>query len=404
MGLSKVKLSILGVASIIAVAGGVYIWLSTGDDYQSETYTMQNVNGEEVDLELTVDKVVDGLGTPWALSFVPATNQLLVTENKGTLLLVDADSGDIDEISGVPEVDSAGQGGLLDATLSPTFSDDNLIYLTYSAANEAGLTSTYLGRGSLDMNSLHLGDFEQLYAAEPFLDSTSHYGSRVVIDDDGYLYMSIGDRGDKNFADHLSQDTSNVLGSTIRLESDGSIPDDNPFVGDDSVADEIYTYGHRNVQGMAIHPDTGDIWQSEHGERDGDEINIIETGGNYGWPVTHTGCEYGTDTPLGDHPKDRDDIVDPVYYWECGSGGFPPAGMTFYDNNTTSDWRGGLFVGGLASEYLAHFRLDNGELKEQEPLLADRGWRIRDVVGGEDGALYIAKEAANGGIVRLSWQ
>jgi len=241
-----------------------------------------------------------------------------------------------------------------------------------------------------------------LYIAEPFRGGTSHYGSRVVVKDE-YLYITIGDRGDKNFEDHVSQDPTNVLGTTIRLLRDGTIPEDNPFVEDADVLDEIYTYGHRNAQGMTIHPETGEIWQSEHGEQDGDEINIIYGGNNYGWPIATYGCTYGAGQDIGVPPDERDDTINPVHYWECGSGGFPPAGMTFYDADGFIDWQGDLFVGGLASQYLAHFRDTGNGLEELDPLLADEGWRVRDVtVGHHDGAIYAAVEGNSVSIARIT--
>ncbi|MGM0653464.1 MAG: PQQ-dependent sugar dehydrogenase, partial [Bacillota bacterium] len=283
----------------------------------------------------------------------------------------------------------------------PDFDEDNLIYLTYSAANEAGNTTTHLARATLNLEEQRLNNLEELYAAEPFLGVTVHYGSRVVVKDN-YIFMTIGDRGNKNFEDHVSQDTTNVLGTTIRLHRDGTIPDDNPFVDDPDVLDEIYTYGHRNAQGMTIHHETGEIWQSEHGERDGDEINIIHGGNNYGWPIATYGCTYATGQDIGVFPEERDDTINPVHYWECGSGGFPPAGMTFYDADGFTSWQGDLFVGGLASQYLAHFRVTDDGLEELDPLLAEESWRIRDVtVGHHDGAIYAAVEGSSVSIVRI---
>ncbi len=355
--------------------------------------------GNEVEPVLEV--VTEDLGLIWAIDFLPGTSRLLASENEGSMFLIDTETLEVVEITGVPEVDSRGQGGLLDVRVSPDFDQDQLVYLTYSAANDDGNTTTFLARAVLDLEGQRLTDLEELYFAEPFLDSTAHYGSRVIIQGD-YLYMTIGDRGDKTFDDHVSQDTSNVLGTTIRLYRDGSIPEDNPFVDDPDVLDEIYTYGHRNSQGMTIHPETGEIWQSEHGERDGDEINIIHGGNNYGWPIATYGCGYVTRQPIGDLPEDRDDTINPVHYWECGSGGFPPAGMTFYDAEGFVSWKGDLFVGGLASQYLAHFRLTDNGLEELDPLLADEGWRVRDVtVGQHDGAIYAAVEGRTVSIVRI---
>ena len=353
------------------------------------------------EVEPVLEVVAEDLGLIWAIDFLPGTTRLLANEKSGSMFLIDTETLEIVEIAGAPEVVSSGQGGLLDVTVSPDFDEDNLVYLTYSAANETGDSTTYLARAVLDLDEQRLSGLEELYVAKPFLRSTSHYGSRVVIQGD-YLYMTIGDRGDKNFDDHVSQDTTNVLGTTIRILRDGTIPEDNPFVDDNNVLDEIYTFGHRNSQGMTIHPKTGEIWQSEHGERDGDEINIIYGGNNYGWPIATYGCTYVTRQAIGVLPEDRDDTINPVHYWECGSGGFPPAGMTFYDADGFADWQGDLFVGGLASEYLAHFRLTDDGLEELDPLLANEGWRIRDVtVGHHDGALYAAVEGRSVSIVRI---
>ncbi len=353
------------------------------------------------EVEPVLETVAEDLGQIWAIDFLPGTSNLLANENAGVMFLIDTETLEVDEIAGAPEVAAGGQGGLLDLEVSPDFDEDRLVYLTYSAANEAGETTTHLARAALDLEEQRINDLEVLYVAEPFLNSTSHYGSRVVVKGD-YLYMTIGDRGDKNFENHVAQDTTNVLGTTIRLLLDGTIPEDNPFVDDADVLDEIYTYGHRNSQGMAIHPETGEIWQSEHGEQDGDEINIIYGGNNYGWPLATYGCTYGTGQDIGVLPEDRDDTINPVYYWECGSGGFPPAGMSFYDADGFTDWQGNLFVGGLASQYLAHFRVTDNGLEELDPLLADEGWRVRDVtVGQHDGAIYVAVEGGSTSIARI---
>ncbi len=354
------------------------------------------------EVEPVLEIVAEDLGLIWAIDFLPGTSKLLANENSGSMFLIDTETLEVVEIAGAPAVASGGQGGLLDLEVSSDFDDDSFIYLTYSAANEAGETATHLARASLDLDEQKLSDLEVLYVAEPFRSGTSHYGSRVVIQGD-YIYMTIGDRGDKNFDDHVSQDPTNVLGTTIRLLRDGTIPEDNPFVGDADILDEIYTYGHRNSQGMAIHPETGEIWQSEHGERDGDEINVIHGGNNYGWPLATYGCTYGTGQDIGVLPEDLDDTINPVHYWECGSGGFPPAGMTFYDADGFVDWQGDLFVGGLASQYLAHFRVTGDGLEELDPLLEDEGWRVRDVTAGHhDGAIYAAVEGQNVSIIRIT--
>ncbi len=349
-----------------------------------------------------VETVVDGLVHPWGIEFLPG-NRAVVTERDGALVLVDLDAESAEPIDGTPEVSTAGQGGLLDVTVHPGYPDPDWLYLTYSGTDENDDTTTILGRGQFDPDAATLSGFERLHAAEPFLDRTNHYGSRVVFGADGTVYVTTGDRQFKDFGpDHVSQDTTNELGATLRLDPDGSIPDDNPFVDDADVRDAIFSYGHRNAQGMTVHPETGELWQSEHGEEDGDELNIVEAGGNYGWPIASYGCEYGTDEPVGDRPDERDDVVEPVYYWECGSGGFPPAGMTFYDGEAFPDWRGDLFVGNLAGQYLGRFAVDGRDVREGDPLFADHGWRIRDVdVHPDTGHLYVLVDDGDAPLVRL---
>ena len=350
-----------------------------------------------------VESIVDGLSHPWSLTVLPDDFRLVVTERDvGRISLVDREDGSSVSISGVPEVDSAGQGGLLDVAVHPDFPDEPWLYLTYSAANDDGETTTHLGRGQLDRESEELTRFEVLHRAEPFLDRSNHYGSRVTFGPDEMVYMTVGDRQFKNFGpDHVSQDRSNDLGAVLRFRPDGSVPDDNPFVDDPEVRDGIYCYGLRNSQGLTVHPDTDELWVSDHGERDGDELVILEEGGNHGWPVAHYGCRYGTGSQVGDSPDERDDIVDPVYYWECGSGGFPPAGMTFYEG-THADWQGDLFVGNLAGQYLGRFRVEGREVDEIEPLLADEDWRVRDVISvPESDALFVAVDADSAPILRV---
>ncbi|WP_233710785.1 PQQ-dependent sugar dehydrogenase [Natronococcus pandeyae] len=387
--------------TILSVSGGVLMMSVAG--YSSVRDEEEDTDGFEV------EELEHGLSHPWGMAFLPDETQMLVTERDGHLSLLDRETGDLEEVDGMPELHVQHQGGLLDVTIHPDFSDEQWIYLTYSATNGDDESATHVGRGQLDLDEATLEEFEELHVAEPFTGSNFHFGSRVVFGEDGLLYMTTGDQDFKDFGpDHVSQDRSNELGATLRLEPDGSIPDDNPFVDEDDVADAIYSYGHRNSQGMAVHPETGDIWQSEHGEEDGDEINIIEAGGNYGWPVAHYGCEYDTEEPIGDMPEERDDVVDPIYYWECTSGGFPPSGTTFYNGDAFPEWQGDLFIGNLADEYLGRFTVDGADdediaVEEAESLLDDRGWRIRDVEAAPDtGYLYVLVDQGNAPVVRLT--
>lgn len=381
----------------LSVAGCV----DSSDDEPGSGGSDDDGDDEEETAEYEVETVAEGFTNPWAIEFLPEDG-MLVTELEGRLSVVDPESGTTEPIEGVPDVYSAGQGGLLDAALHPDYPDEPWVYLTYSDANDAGESATHLGRGRLDRDGGLLDEFEVLHVAEPFVDSDGHFGSRVVVEGDA-LYMTVGDRQSKEFGpEHVSQDTANELGTTLRLALDGSVPEDNPFVGEAGVVETIYSYGHRNAQGMTVRPETGELWQSEHGEEDGDEINVIEAGGNYGWPIATYGCAYGTDDPVGEEPDEREDTVAPVYHWECGSGGFPPAGMAFYDGEAFPDWQGDLFVGNLAGGYLGRFSVDGQDVEELDPLLADEGWRVRDVaVAPGTGHLYVAVDGGDAPIVRL---
>jgi glucose/arabinose dehydrogenase len=349
-----------------------------------------------------VETVGEGFAHPWGLAVLPGEAELLVTQRPGTLSLLDLDSGAVQTVGGTPAVFAAGQGGLLDVALDPRAGKD-WVYLTYAATNGAGASATHLARGRLDRAGPALRDLSVLHVATPFVDSNAHYGSRVVFGPDEKLYVSVGDRQFKNFGPaHVAQDPSNELGTTLRLAPDGSIPADNPFVEADSAADAVYTYGHRNVQGMAVHPETGAIWQSEHGERDGDELNVLVAGENYGWPLASYACHYGSSDPVGDSPAERPEFEAPVYYWECGSGGFPPAGMAFGSGGAFPEWQGDLFVGSLAGQALARFSVAGQSVGEPERLLADRGWRIRAVeFGPESGQLYLAVDGGSAPVVKL---
>ncbi|MFC7235680.1 PQQ-dependent sugar dehydrogenase [Halosegnis marinus] len=386
--------------SFVALAGAAAVGLAGCTDRAAPaTDTTETADGTRV----RVESVVTGLSSPWAVAPLP-DGRALVTEQGGRLVIADPESGERTEVPGAPEVFARGQGGLLDATLAADFPDSRLVYLTYSVSGDGG-SSTRVGRGRLDGE--RLADFEPLYTARPFVRSSGHYGSRVV-DDGDHLFVTVGDRQFKDFGpDHVGQTLDDDLGSVLRLGRDGTVPDDNPFADREGASDAVYSYGHRNPQGLALRAN-GALWESEFGERAGDELNVVEAGANYGWPVADEGCRYGTNDPVGVPHDEREDVVGPVYSWPCGgeAGGFPPSGMTFYDGDALSAWDGDLFVGGLASQYLARFTVEgegqDAVVTERSPLLADRGWRVRDVAVGADGALLAVVDAGDAPLVRLS--
>ncbi len=394
-------IKILGVLVLLAVGGigfkGYQFY--TERTYQPIVELPLQYEVEEVG-NIVIEAVGEQIGQLWGLDFIPGSKLLVATQRQGLLFVIDTEATIITEITNVPTVTTQGQGGLLDVAVSPEFATDQTIFLTYVAAGPGG-SATHVARAVLNINERRLENIDVVYQA-PFQGGGSHFGSRVIIDGE-YLFVTLGDRGDKNFENHVSQNTLNPYGSIIRLYRDGRIPEDNPFVKNSNILDEIYSYGHRNPQGLALRPGTSELWSSEHGEFQGDEINVITAGGNYGWPEAHAACSYVTRRPFGVLPEERPDTVVPVFTWACGTAGFPPAGMTFYDGELFRAWQGDLFVGGLAGRYLAHFKVTADGLIEQEPLLLEEGWRVRDVIVGPlDGALYVAVEGGNLSLVRIA--
>ncbi|EMA27678.1 PQQ-dependent sugar dehydrogenase [Haloarcula japonica] len=388
----------------LTVAGTLTGCSAPSDDRQTDgAPATDSGQTDDAATAVTVETVTDGLESPWSITPLPDTSQLLVTERVGRVVLVNPTDGTVTPVSNAPSVYASGQGGMLDTAFHPEFPDPAWVYLTYSKANDSGESATHLGRGRLNVADAQFETFEQLHVAEPFVDSDGHFGSRVVFGPDELVYMTVGDRQFKDFGpDHVAQDLTNELGTTLRLTPSGGIPDANPFTDDPNAADSTFSYGHRNAQGMTVNPDTGAIWQTEFGEQDGDEINIVERGANYGWPVADEGCTYGGGDPIGVSHAERDDVVAPVYSWDCGSGGFPPSGATFYTGDAFTEWNGDLLVGGLASQYLARFTVDGRTVQEATPLLADRGWRIRDVVvEPETGNVLAVIDSPDAPIIRL---
>jgi len=353
--------------------------------------------------DFEVETLAEDLDRPWAMAFLPNGEDILMTGRGGTFLLYEAETGEVTELEGAPEVDTENQGGLLDVALAPDFEDSNTIYMTWSGEVDGG-TTTHLGRGTLNVEEASVDDIETLFQVRPGFDSDAHYGSRIVFQDD-HLFVGTGDREFKDFGpDHIAQDLSSENGSVIRLTLDGEVPDDNPFVGVPDAAPAIWSYGHRNIQAMTIHPDTGEIWLAEHGEAGGDEINVVERGENYGWPLAAHGVDYQTGEPFAPPHREGDGFVAPVYHWEPGrDDNFPPSGMTFYEGEAFPDWQGHLLIGNLYQEYLGVFPVDGEQVSEPTRVLEGEGYRIRDVaVGPEDGYVYLLTDGEDVPLLRLT--
>jgi glucose/arabinose dehydrogenase len=341
--------------------------------------------------ELRVETVADGLVHPWALAVLP-DGGMLVTERAGRLRIVKPDGEVSEPIAGLPEIWSRGQGGLLDVELGPDYASTNRIYLSYSEPGQGG-ASTAVARAVLDREARQLSALEVIFRQEPKSSGGRHFGSRLVFARDGTLFITIGDRGERARA----QDFTINRGQVIRVNPDGSIPDDNPFVGVAGRLPEVWSYGHRNAQGAALHPETGQLWLHEHAAQGGDEVNVPEAGKNYGWPTIHYGEDYGGGQ-FGEGTK-KPGLEQPVYYWDPS---IAPSGMTFYTHDRVPAWQGDVFVGALKYRMLVRLDLEDGEIVHEERMLQDPRKRIRAVEQGPDGRLYLLTDARNGELLRVT--
>jgi glucose/arabinose dehydrogenase len=354
---------------------------------------------ETIDTEqarIRAETVVDGLEHPWALEFLP-DGSALVTERVGRLRLVSPQGELSDPLSGVPEVDARDQGGLLDVALDPAFEENRLVYLSFAEPGEGGANSTAVARGRLSEDRTALEDVEVIFSQQPKLPSTMHFGSRLVFDGDGHLFITLGERSKEQFRGQ-AQDLGSHLGKIVRVNPDGSVPEDNPFANQEGALPEIWSYGHRNIQAAAMNPETGELWEIEHGPKGGDELNVPKPGANYGWPEVSFGVNY-SGTPVGTGESDAPGFEDPIYQW---TPVIAPSGMTFYTGESLPDWQGDLFVGGLASTALVRLELDGNSVVEEERILEQAGRRIRDVVVGPEGALFLVTDEDNGEIIRIT--
>jgi glucose/arabinose dehydrogenase len=324
---------------------------------------------------LKLDTLLTNLQNPWGLEFLP-DGSILIAEKSGKLLKYK--DGSTVEITGLPVISASGQGGLMDLALHKDFENNGRLYFSASV-NGATSISTALFMAKINGNQLE--NVQKLFQADPQTSSTLHFGSRIVLKD-GYVYLCLGERNDPPQA----QNTSNHSGCVIRMHDDGRIPDDNPYNGKSGFKDEIWTYGHRNPQGMALNPKNGEIWLHEHGPKGGDEINILKKGGNYGWPLASFGVNYNGSTITPDTFVDG--TILPIYYWVPS---IAPCGMTFYDSDVIPQWKGNLFLGALAGNHLNRLEISGNKVAKEERLLQNQG-RFRVVKQGRDGFLYFATE------------
>ena len=344
---------------------------------------------------LRSETIASGLVHPWGLALLP-DGQWLVTEKPGRMRVVSAQGQVGAPIAGLPAVAARGQGGLLDVILSPTFAQDRLIYWSYAQPREGG-NGTAVARGRLSDDLSKVDNVQVLFQAQPTYDGDKHFGSSLAFAPDGKLFITLGERSDKPMRPQ-AQDLGSHMGKTIRLNADGSVPADNPFVGQAGTRPEIWSLGHRNMQGVAVQPGTGAIWTVEHGTRGGDEINLDQAGKNYGWPGVAYGIEYNGQA-IPEAVTAKDGTEQPVYYWDPV---IAPGGMTFYSGAMFPGWQGNLLVTGLGGKQLARLVIENNRVVGEERLLTGLNERIRDVAVGPDGAVWVITDEEDGKLVRLA--
>ncbi|MBW6391064.1 PQQ-dependent sugar dehydrogenase [Billgrantia antri] len=336
---------------------------------------------------LGLETVVDGLVHPWGMAFLP-DGRLLITEREGRLRLLSQDETLSEPLEGVPEVFNQGQGGLLDVALHPDFASNRYVYLSFADPGSGGAT-TALGRGRLRDDRLE--DFEVIFRMEPRVEHENHFGGRIVFADDQTLFLTLAER----FQFDPAQDPSNHLGTIVRLNDDGTPADGNPFLDDEEARDEIWSYGHRNIESAALHPETGELWVAEFGPLGGDELNRPEAGRNYGWPEVSWGKHYdGEEIP---DPGDEGDYAGSVKQW---TPVISPSGMIFYTGDALPEWQGSMLIGGLSEQGLVRLTLNGNEVANEERL--PLGARIRDVEQGPDGRVYVLTDEADGKLIRLA--
>ncbi|MDQ0124001.1 glucose/arabinose dehydrogenase [Pseudomonas lini] len=354
---------------------------------------IQELKSEQGILEVT--PIVEGLDHPWALAFLPDRQGMLVTERPGSLRLVSADGKLSAPLDGVPKVWAKGQGGLLDVVLSPDFKQDRTVYLSYAEGGGKGdKAGTAVGRGQLSQDLKTINNFTVIFRQEPKLSVGNHFGSRLVFDRDGYLFITLGENNDRPTA----QDLDKLQGKVVRIYPDGKVPDDNPFVGQSGVRPEIWSYGQRNPQGAALNPWTGVLWENEHGPRGGDEINIIERGKNHGWPLATHGINYSGQPIPEAKGKTAEGTVAPHHVWEKSPG---LSGMAFYDADRFEAWQHNVFIGALVTQELIRLQFDGDRVVHEERLMGELNKRIRDVRQGPDGYLYVLTDEDDGVLYKV---
>lgn len=339
------------------------------------------IEGVKTKTPYEIRVIAENLNKPWGITPLP-DGRLLITEKRGALIIANTDGTISKPIYGFPEVDDRGQGGLLDVAPAPDFEDSRMIYFTLAEMTEQG-SLTAVGKGRLSDDESSIENFKIIFRAIPYFNNSMHFGSRIVFDNKGDIFISTGERSDLATRPK-AQLLDNGYGKVIHITKEGSPVDNNPFIDTPNAMPEIYSYGHRNPQGLAIHPSTNELWLSEMGPRGGDELNLIKSGKNYGWATITYGIEYNGN-PVGDGITQKEGMEQPIYYWDPV---LSPSGMSFYASDIIPEWQNNLFIGGLNSKHIARLIIVDNKVVGEERLLTDQNQRIRDVTDHKDGALY----------------
>jgi len=352
-------------------------------DYKPAFEGQTRIAGVKTKTPIEGKVLAEGLKSPWGIALLP-DGRLLITEKEGTMRIATT-AGQVSEaITGIPKVDSRGQGGLLGLTVDPNFATNRMVYWVFSEPIEGGKNLTAVAKGKLSADEKTIEAAQVIYQATPGYDLTLHYGGRIIFDRDGNLFVSTGERSAAETRPE-SQNLNSGLGKILRITTDGKPVAGNPFEGQANARPEIYSYGHRNVQGLAIHPETGDLWETEFGPRGGDELNLIAPAKNYGWPIITYGLEY-SGKEIGAPPiQQQEGLEQPVYYWDPV---LSPSGITFYSADGVPEWKNNLFITGLSSMHIARIVIKDNKVVGEERLLAKEGQRFRDITQGNDGYLY----------------
>lgn len=367
--------------NLISFSLGFLIFSACSVAEEGGLYTSEKHN-------FTIETVVEGLEHPWSVDFLP-DGRMLVTEKPGRLRIIK--DGQLSEpVTGLPKIKEKGQGGLLDIALDPDYKNNQIIYLSYSAKGKGGI-GTEVVKGKLVGNELK--DTQVIFKLSPKTNTGYHFGSRLLFAKDGSLFITLGDRGDKERA----QDINDHAGSLIHINKDGSVPEDNPFVNNPNAKPEIYTYGNRNMQGIAMHPETGDVWTVEHGPQGGDELNLMKPGRNYGWPVITYGVNYGTGTKIGEGTE-KEGMAQPIHYWVPS---IATSSLLFYTGDKFPNWKGNAFVSSLKFGQLARLEMQGNKVVHEERLINGKVGRIREVQQGLDGYIYMVTDESDGRLLRL---